>query len=117
MFKIRLAVLRAFLARSAEQGARQSVWAALGPDGKEGPHVRHALSGAYVSLAQVHEPSDLVISKEGYDAQEKIWVRHFLVFNCASHSSCILFFQHETIEILAKVAPAVRTIVDEHLSN
>lgn len=62
------------LGRTSEQGARQSIWAALGPDGKDGPHVKPIMSGAYVSLATVTEPSDFVISKEGYDAQEKLWV-------------------------------------------
>ncbi len=70
------AIMRALLGRTAEQGARQLVWAALGPDGKEGPHVKQTMHGAYVSIAEVREPSDFVISKEGWEAQEKVWVSH-----------------------------------------
>lgn len=62
-----------FIARTAEQGARQVIWAALGPDGNHGKHVRH-LHGAYVATSEVREPSDYVISKEGYEAQERLWV-------------------------------------------
>lgn len=72
------------MARSTEQGARQLVWAALGPDGKDGPHVRSAMSGGYVSLAEVREPSDFALSKEGYEVQERVW---------ASFSSCDVFAQ------------------------
>ena len=60
--------------RTAEEGARQLVWAALGPDGRDGPHER-SLNGAYVACDSVAEPSDFVISKDGYDAEEKLWVR------------------------------------------
>ena len=73
-FKIQARLLQIFIARTAEQGSRQLIWAALGPDGKEGRHIRH-LNGAYVSGAIVEEPSDFVISKEGYETQQKIWVR------------------------------------------
>ena len=59
---------------TAEQGARQHVWAALGPDGKDGPHVKPTMSGAYVSFASVQEPSDFSISREGYEVQERIWM-------------------------------------------
>lgn len=62
------------IGRSTEKGSRQFIWAALGPDGKDGAHVRHIMNGAYVSLAAVVEPSDFAMSKEGYEAQEKIWV-------------------------------------------
>ena len=61
------------LARTQEQGARQLLYAALGPDGKDGEHMRY-FHGAYVSSTEVHEPSDYVLSKEGYAAQERIWV-------------------------------------------
>lgn len=63
------------MGRTTEEGARQLVWAALGPDGKDGPHVRH-MRGAYVSTAAVAEPGDYVISKEGYEAQERVWVSY-----------------------------------------
>ncbi|KAI0812412.1 hypothetical protein BC629DRAFT_1589185 [Irpex lacteus] len=88
------AIMRALLGRTAEQGARQLVWAALGPDGKEGPHVKQTMHGAYVSIAEVREPSDFVISKEGWEAQEKVW--------------------NETIDILSEIEPSVRAIVEKY---
>lgn len=57
------------LARSTEAGSRQLVWAAVG-----GADHIDDLRGAYVSLAAVNEPSDYVISKEGFRAQTKLWV-------------------------------------------
>ena len=59
---------------TAEQGSRQLIWSALGPDGKDGEHVRH-LHGAYISTLEVHDPSDWVLSAEGYETQERVWVR------------------------------------------
>ncbi|KAJ3553195.1 hypothetical protein NM688_g3744 [Phlebia brevispora] len=84
------------MARTAEQGARQLIWAALGPDGKEGRHVSW-LRGAYVSCTQtVKEPSDFVMSKQGGEVQEKIW--------------------QETLEILSKTSPDVQACVEEYLT-
>jgi len=85
------------MGRTAEQGARQFIWAALGPDAKDGPHVKHHMSGAYITNTSVHEPSDFVIGEEGYEMQERIW--------------------HETIDILSKVTPSVRSIVNQYLSD
>jgi retinol dehydrogenase 12 len=68
-----MAILDITVGRTAEEGARQLLWAALGPDGKDGEHVKH-LRGAYVSTFEVREPSDFVVSKEGYETQERIWV-------------------------------------------
>ncbi|KAI0697252.1 hypothetical protein BC835DRAFT_1270581 [Cytidiella melzeri] len=93
--RLHLRVLQALMARSAEQGSRQLVWAALGPDSQQGPHVRPTMHGAYVSLAEVRQPSDFVTGKKGWETQEKIW--------------------DETINILSKVAPSVRTIVEQYL--
>lgn len=57
------------LARTAEQGSRQLVWAALAESDKHSD-----LRGAYVSLASVQEPSDYVISEEGQKTQNLLWV-------------------------------------------
>lgn len=70
---IRFRLMDLAFGRTAEQGARQLVWAALGPDGKEGRHVSW-MRGAYVSTQSIKEPSDFVISQDGGRAQEKIWV-------------------------------------------
>ena len=72
-FAIRFWVMDLVLGRTAEQGARQLVWAALGPDGKEGPHTSW-MRGAYISTQGIKEPSDFVISQDGGRAQEKIYV-------------------------------------------
>ncbi|KAI0093262.1 hypothetical protein BDY19DRAFT_418080 [Irpex rosettiformis] len=90
-------VMGFIMGRTPEQGSRQLVWAALGPDGKEGPHVKQNMNGAYVSIAEVREPSDFAISKEGWEAQEKLW--------------------NETIDILSEVEPSVRTVVSKYASN
>jgi retinol dehydrogenase 12 len=67
-------LMRMFLGWTSEEGSRQLVYAALGPDGHDGPHVRKHMSGAYVSLQQVAEPSNFVISKKGWEVQEQLWV-------------------------------------------
>ncbi|EKM54525.1 uncharacterized protein PHACADRAFT_185443 [Phanerochaete carnosa HHB-10118-sp] len=59
-----MALVDVTVGRSAEQGARQLLHAALGPDGKEDAHVEY-MRGAYVSCHAVREPSDFVISKDG----------------------------------------------------
>ncbi|KAI0344676.1 NAD(P)-binding protein [Trametopsis cervina] len=95
--RIRVRAIQALIGRTAEQGARQLIWAGLGPDGKEGRHVHYAMSEAYVSLAKVEEPGDFVVSKEGFEAQEKLW--------------------NETIAVLADVAPEVRAIAEQYFNN
>lgn len=57
------------IARTAEQGSRQLIWACIG--GKDNVD---ELRGAYISTMQVHEPSDEVVSEEGKRAQTKLWV-------------------------------------------
>ncbi|KDR67612.1 hypothetical protein GALMADRAFT_257837 [Galerina marginata CBS 339.88] len=80
------------LARSTEEGSRQLVWAAIGAEEK-----KDELRGSYISLAEVTEPSDYVISDEGAAAQEKIW--------------------DNLIEELTKVDPRVEQIVKECLTS
>lgn len=72
-------ILHLLLGHTAEQGSRQLVWAALGPDGQDGPHVKPLMSGAYIAVAQVKQPSDFVTSKTGWELQEKIWVSYHTV--------------------------------------
>lgn len=57
------------IGRTADDGSRVFVWAALGAEEK-----RDELRGAYVSLCQVNEPSDYVVSEDGKIAQDRIWV-------------------------------------------
>ncbi|KIP11264.1 hypothetical protein PHLGIDRAFT_489213 [Phlebiopsis gigantea 11061_1 CR5-6] len=61
--------------RSAEEGARQLVWAAVGPDGARDGDAALQLRGAYVATAAVVPPSRYVLSDEGRAVQERIWVR------------------------------------------
>ncbi|KAH9478463.1 Short chain dehydrogenase sol3 [Psilocybe cubensis] len=77
--------------RTSEQGSRQFVWAAIG-----GEERKDELRGAYISLAQVTEPSDYILSEEGKFAQDKIW--------------------EDLIAELTKIEPRIRNIVQECLT-
>ncbi|KAF7796917.1 hypothetical protein EIP86_008102 [Pleurotus ostreatoroseus] len=91
----RLWLMDITLGRTAEGGARQLIWAALGPDGREGKHIDW-LRGTYVSTQGFKEPSDFVISQDGGRAQEKLW--------------------EETIQTLTKLYPDLRTSIDQCLT-
>ena len=100
--RIRFVIMDILLARTEEGGALQLVWAALGPDGKSGSH-EHYMNGAYVSTLTVKEPSDFVISKEGREAQDRIWVRDLpLDFRDPMKADAHMILQDETIEILSR---------------
>lgn len=58
------------LAISSEKASRRLVWGALG--GKED---EESLRGAFLRLSRASEPSDFVISDQGQEVQEKIWVK------------------------------------------
>lgn len=62
-------VMEICLAWTSEQGSRQLVYAAIGGQNNE-----DRMKGAYVSLAAVVEPSDFVISEEGKEMQDHLWV-------------------------------------------
>ncbi|KAF8184412.1 hypothetical protein BJ912DRAFT_974756, partial [Pholiota molesta] len=80
------------LARTAEEGSRQLVWAAIGHEEKE-----DELRGAYISLAEVSEPSDFVLSEQGSVAQDKIW--------------------NNLIDELTKIEPKVQDVVKDYLKE
>ena len=63
------------LARTAEQGSRQLIWASIG-----GKDSIDQLRGAYISSMRVQESSDFVISEEGKHAQTKLWVNIHLSY-------------------------------------
>ena len=65
-----MSIMGLLFARTAEQGSRQLVWAAVGGAGRE-----FELRGAYVSKADIREVSDYVLSDDGVVAQRRIWVR------------------------------------------
>ena len=56
------------LARTAEEGSRQLVWAAIGRPGQKD------MNGAFVMNYTITEPSDFVISEKGKEAGERVWV-------------------------------------------
>ena len=66
-----MTIMAALLGRTAEEGSRQLVWAAIGGAGRE-----LELRGAYVNKADIEEVSDYVLSDDGAVAQRRIWVRH-----------------------------------------
>ncbi|KAF8163976.1 hypothetical protein BJ912DRAFT_1097089 [Pholiota molesta] len=66
--KINLLMIKTALARTTEEGSRQLIWAAIGHEDK-----KDELRGAYISLAEVSEPSDFVLSEQGKIAQDKLW--------------------------------------------
>jgi retinol dehydrogenase-12 len=66
-------IMAALLGRTAEEGSRQLVWAAIGGAGRE-----FELRGAYVGMADIKNVSDYVLSDDGAAAQRRIWVRHKL---------------------------------------
>ncbi|KJA23640.1 hypothetical protein HYPSUDRAFT_201349 [Hypholoma sublateritium FD-334 SS-4] len=77
------------LARTAEEGSRQVVWAAVGE-----VDALDKLRGAYISLAKVSEPSDYVLSEEGGKAQDKLW--------------------DNLVDELVKIDPKVSSVVEDH---
>lgn len=98
---------------TSEQGSRQLVYAALGPDGKDGDHA-FFLKGQFVSALHVKEPSDFAMSKAGKDAQDRIWVSP-----CYRPSTWYeahqITIQEETVQILSKRCPEVRECVEKYL--
>ena len=69
------------LAIPTEKSSRRLVWGALG-----GQEDEEKMRGAYIGNSRIVEPSDFVLSDEGQQVQEKIWVcapciAEFCVFN------------------------------------
>ena len=65
-------IREALLAYTTEEGSRQLVWAAVGGAGRE-----FELRGGYVSMADLQEVSDYVLSDEGTVVQTRLWVCEF----------------------------------------
>ena len=69
------------LAMPTEKSSRRLVWSALG-----GREDEEKMRGAYIGGSRIVEPSDFVLSDEGQQVQERIWVCalciiEFFVFN------------------------------------
>jgi len=82
--------IEALLARTAEQGSRQLLWAAVGATGDV------QARGGYVNKANFQEVSDYALSDEGAVTQARIW--------------------DESVEILSRVDPKFESLVHEILS-
>ena len=63
-------IFHVLLARTAEEGSRQLIWAAIGGVGRE-----FELRGGYVNRANLQEVSDYALSDEGAAVQTRVWVR------------------------------------------
>jgi retinol dehydrogenase-12 len=63
------------MSRTTEMGSRTLVWAALG--GKDAGAEVH---GRYTTSCRVEEESDFVLSKEGAEIEERLWVGLFICF-------------------------------------
>ena len=68
-----LKIMEVSLPRTTEEGSRQLVWAAVGGAGRE-----FELRGGYVSMADLQEVSDYVLSDEGTVVQTRLWVCEFI---------------------------------------
>jgi hypothetical protein len=60
------------IGRQTSEGAKTIVWAALA--GHDNPVVRENLRGAWTEDCKIAETSDYVLSKEGQEAEHRIWV-------------------------------------------
>ncbi|KAK0186869.1 hypothetical protein F5146DRAFT_935933 [Armillaria mellea] len=63
------------LAFTTEEGSRQLVFSAIG-----GANNEDKLRGAYISLSEVVEESDFVISEDGKVVQDKVWDEMLAIF-------------------------------------
>ena len=70
VFRMLGRIMEALLGRTAEEGSRQLVWAAVGGVGRE-----FELRGGYVNKANLQEVSDYALSDEGATVQTRLWVR------------------------------------------
>lgn len=73
-YKAMMGLAEKALAFTTEEGSRQLVYASVG--GEEDPN---KMRGAFISMGDVQEVSDFVLSKEGGISQERIWVSCFCI--------------------------------------
>ena len=65
-------------ARTAEEGSRQLLYAALGPDPTklDSDETTSVMRGAYVSNVEVVAPHPILETEAGAELQRRIWVSH-----------------------------------------
>ncbi|KAF4607506.1 hypothetical protein EYR38_001578 [Pleurotus pulmonarius] len=78
------------VARTAEEGSRQLVWAALAKSSEE-----DSMKGVYVTSMEVREPSDFVVGQKGKEFREELFT--------------------DTLNILSEVDPKIQLICDQYL--
>lgn len=81
------------LARTSEEGSRQIIWAAIGPENATEEEVKK-LHGGYVHNTEAVQTSEWTRSEEGKVVQDKVWVSDPLIFQR-------LFFDTENTSILS----------------
>jgi retinol dehydrogenase-12 len=64
-------------AREAAEGAKAYVWASLAGKTQDRNVLRENMHGAFTMDCEIAEPSDYVLSREGRDAEKKLWVKIF----------------------------------------
>ncbi|KAG9219908.1 hypothetical protein CCMSSC00406_0009511 [Pleurotus cornucopiae] len=79
-----------FIGRTAEEGARQLIWAALAKSSEEA-----SMKGAYIASMEIREPCNFVISQKGKDFREELFT--------------------DTLDILSVVDPKIKSIRDQYL--
>jgi hypothetical protein len=104
-------VMERLLCRETSEGAKTIVWAALG--GHEDPATLEKLRGGYSSDCKVMEVSDFVLSKEGQEAESRIWVSTLL--HAVPPCLQTLYCQAETLQILEKADPQVGVVASQYL--
>jgi retinol dehydrogenase 12 len=107
--KIALAIQERLLAWTAEQGSRQLVFGAVG-----GRHDEENMKGGFVSRGRLVEVADFVLSDEGHEMQDTVWVRVEVCLSSMTDLSNI-FHQKETIDILTGVSDKIGQIVQDYL--
>ncbi|KAJ8487118.1 hypothetical protein ONZ45_g14441 [Pleurotus djamor] len=87
-------LMETFLARTAEEGARQLAYASLALQDQVN---QDKMRGAYVDFAEVVEPGDFVISSQGKEFQDMLW--------------------NDTLRVLNKLDDRVQPTVDKYLTK
>jgi retinol dehydrogenase-12 len=69
-----LKLFQLIFARTAAEGAKTYVWAALAGKSQDQNALRENIHGAFMMDCKIAEPSDYALSKEGRDAEARLWV-------------------------------------------
>jgi hypothetical protein len=67
-------LIMVLFARTTVEGAKTYVWAALAGKARDQNALRENLRGAFTMDCEIAEPSNYVLSKEGQEAETRLWV-------------------------------------------